>query len=99
MGKALHLYDIIRRPVITEKTDRLADELNQYVFEVHPRANKAMVKKAVEEIFGVDVLRVRIINMPAKISRRWRRPYVRVKAWKKAIVTVAPDQKIELAHP
>jgi large subunit ribosomal protein L23 len=96
MPKALHLYDIIRRPVITEEAQRLADEENVYVFEVDMRANKPMIKDAVQTIFGVDVVKVRTANMPAKRGRRWRQAVVRRSAWKKALVTVAPGQKIDL---
>ena len=96
MGKAIHLYDVIRRPVITEKTDRLTDELNVYVFEVDVRANKPMIKEAVEAVFDVDVIRVRTAIMPAKTGRRLRKTFIRKKQWKKAYVTVAPGQSIDL---
>ena len=92
----LHLYDIIRRPVVTEKSDRLADEHNVYVFEVDLRANKDQVKEAVESIFDVNVLKVRTAVMPAKMGRRMRKTYIRRSAWKKAYVTVEPGQNIDL---
>jgi large subunit ribosomal protein L23 len=92
----LHLYDIIRRPVVTEKSDRLADEHNVYVFEVDMRANKEQVKAAVESIFDVNVQKVRTAVMPMKIGRRMRREYIRRSAWKKAYVTVQPGQNIDL---
>jgi large subunit ribosomal protein L23 len=90
------LYDIIRRPVITEKSDKMSDDLNVYVFEVDQRANKSMIKEAVETIFGVDVIKVRTAVMPAKRGQRLRKMYIRKKAWKKAFVTVAPGQRIDL---
>lgn len=96
MPKALHLYDIIRRPVVTEEAQRLADEENVYVFEVDMRANKPMVKEAVQTIFGVDVVKVRTAIMPAKRGQRGRQTVIRRSEWKKAMVTVAPGQKIEL---
>jgi large subunit ribosomal protein L23 len=96
MGGELHLYDIIRRPVITEKSDKMSDDLNVYVFEVDQRANKSMIKEAVETIFGVDVIKVRTAVMPAKRGQRLRKMYIRKKAWKKAFVTVAPGQRIDL---
>lgn len=96
MGGEIHLYDVIRRPVVTEKSDMLTDELNVYVFEVDIRANKPMIKDAVETIFDVDVLRVRTTIMPAKRGQRMRKAYIRKKAWKKAYVTVAPGQSIDL---
>ena len=92
----LHLYDIIRRPVITEKTTSQTDQHNVYVFEVDIRANKPLIKEAVEAIFGVDVLKVRTAIMPAKRGRRMRKTFIRTKEWKKAFVTVAPGQSIDL---
>lgn len=90
------IYDVIRRPIITEKTSYLNSDLNQYVFEVAPDATKALVKEAVETLFEVEVLRVNVINMPAKRKRdmRSRRMVKRRSAYKKAIVTLAPDDSI-----
>lgn len=95
MGE-LHLYDIIRRPIVTEKTNRLTDENNVYAFEVDMRANKPMIKEAVETIFDVDVIKVRTAIMPAKRGQRMRKTYIRASAWKKAYVTVMPGQSIDL---
>lgn len=92
----LHLYDVIRRPVISEKTTAQAAEHNVYVFEVDSRANKPLIKEAVEAIFGVSVLKVRTAVMPAKRGRRMRKSFIRTKEWKKAFVTVAPGQSIDL---
>lgn len=95
----LHPYDIIRRPVITEKQNRLQETQNQFVFEVDMRANKIQVKEAVELIFGIDpenILQVRTMVMPAKRGRRGRKAYVRHGQWKKAIVTLADDISIEI---
>ncbi|MBN1313229.1 MAG: 50S ribosomal protein L23 [Anaerolineae bacterium] len=92
----LHLYDIIRRPIITEKTTAQKDTHNVYVFEVDIRANKPLIKEAVETIFDVDVLRVRTAIMPAKRGRRMRKTFIRTKEWKKAFVTVAPGQSIDI---
>jgi len=91
----MHIYEVLKRPIVTEKSSILADLYGQYVFEVDRRANKRQVKEAVEQIFGVEVLKVNIINVPPKIGRWGRRRVVRKPAWKKAIVTVAPGQKIE----
>jgi len=91
----MHIYEVLKRPLDTEKTRALAAR-NQYTFEVDRRANKLLVKKAVEEIFDVDVVNVRIINVPAKYGRYGRRRVVRKPAWKKAIVTLAPGQRITL---
>jgi large subunit ribosomal protein L23 len=92
----LHLYDVIRRPVVTEKSERLSSEHNVFCFEVDMRANKGQVKDAVESIFDVSVLRVRTAVMPQKMGRRLRKRYIRRSAWKKAYVTVAPGQNIDL---
>ena len=84
------VYDILRRPIVTEKSNYQADDLNQYVFEVSMDATKQMVKDAVETVFDVDVVRVNIINVPAKRSRRWRnrRAKVRRSAYKNSILTL-----------
>ena len=92
----LHLYDVLKRPVITEKSAVQSDELNQYVFEVAPEANKIQIKEAIEVIFDVDVVKVNTMVMPAKRGRRGRNWYVRSRQWKKAIVSLAADQTIEL---
>jgi large subunit ribosomal protein L23 len=92
----LHLYDVIRRPVISEKTTKQTDENNVYVFEVDPRANKPLIKEAVEAVFGVSVVKVRTAVMPAKRGRRMRKSFIRTSEWKKAFVTVAPGQSIDI---
>lgn len=89
-------YDILRRPVVTEKSNIMHDELGQYVFEVALNANKIQVKAAVEEIFDVEVERVNTMVMPPKRGRRGRKWYMRTIKWKKAIVTLKPGEKIEL---
>lgn len=90
-------YDVLRRPIFTEKSRYQYKELNQYAFEVAPNATKAMIKDAVEALFDVQVLRVNIVNVPAKRTRRWRsrRVAVRRSGYKKAIVTLAPEDSIE----
>jgi large subunit ribosomal protein L23 len=92
----IHLYDVLVRPVVTEKTSVMADDLRQYTFEVDIRANKVQVKEAVEVIFDVTVDSVATMVMPAKRGQRGRKQYQRKKAWKKAIVTLAPGQSIDL---
>lgn len=93
---ALHLYDIIRRPLISEKSTLLSDELNQYVFEVAPEANKLQIKEAIEVIFDKKVKKVNTVIMPAKRGVRGRRTYIRSKQFKKAIITLEAGEKIEL---
>jgi large subunit ribosomal protein L23 len=94
----LHIYDVIRRPVITEKTTAMVDDENKYVFEVARNANKIQIKEAVEEIFELEgkVLKVNTMNMPAKRGRRGRNLYIRSRQWKKAIVTLEEGTTIEL---
>jgi large subunit ribosomal protein L23 len=93
-----YTYDILRRPIITEKSNYQAGDLNQYVFEVSMDATKQMVKDAIETVFDVDVARVNIINVPAKRSRRWRNRRVKVRrsAYKKAIITLEPGETIDV---
>jgi large subunit ribosomal protein L23 len=93
----MHPYDILKRPIVTEKSNFQSDVLGQYTFEVDRRANKFQVKQAVEAVFDVTVERVRIINMPAKRARRYgRREVTRKPGWKKAIVTLKPGDRIEI---
>jgi len=90
----MNAYQIIKRPVITEKSDKLARLYDQYTFEVDRQANKIQIRQAVEEAFGVDVLGVSTCIMPGK-RRRWGRRVVRKPIWKKAVVTIYPGQVIE----
>lgn len=92
------IYDVLRRPIITEKSNFQNGSLHQYVFEVDRKATKAMIKDAVETIFDVEVLKVNVVNVPAKQTRRMRnrRVAVRKTTYKKAIITLAPDDKIDL---
>jgi large subunit ribosomal protein L23 len=90
----LHIYDVILRPVITEKTNGMSSDNNQYVFEVVGTANKIQIKEAIEVIFDVDVKRVNTMVMPAKRGLRGRKWYKRSKQWKKAVVTLEEGQTI-----
>jgi large subunit ribosomal protein L23 len=93
----MHPYEILRRPVVTEKSNFQSDVLGQYTFEVDQRANKPQIKEAVEIVFGVTVENVRVMNMPTKRAMRYgRREVVRRPGWKKAIVTLAPGDQIEI---
>lgn len=91
----MHIYEVVKRPIITEKSNILADLYGQYTFEVNRQANKHQIRQAVEQIFDVEVEKVRIINMKPKRGRYGRRTVVRESAWKKAIVTLAPGQRLE----
>ena len=94
----MNSYEVIIRPIDTEKTRYQASELGQYTFEVDRRANKIDVKRAVEEIFEAEVVSVNMMNMPSKGSKRYGRGrrVVRRSPWKKAVVTVAEGQKLEV---
>ncbi len=85
-------YDIIIRPIISEQSMEQND-INKYAFEVSRDANKIEIKKAVEEIFGVKVMRVTTLNMLGKAKRTGRYPLGRTSAWKKAVVRLTEDSK------
>ena len=92
------VFDIIRRPIVTEKSNYLSTYLNQYVFEVDNDATKSTVKDAIETIFDVKVKRVNLMIVPAKQSRSLssRRMRTRTGAYKKAIVTLAEGERIPI---
>ena len=92
----MHIYEVLKRPVQTEKSMLLTDDENKYTFEVDMRANKLLVAEAVEETFGVAVQNVRIMVMPAKTRRTRRGIGIRKSKWKKAIVELAPGDVIQL---
>jgi len=92
----LHIYDVIRRPVVTEKSTALNEELGQYVFEVALNANKSQIRDALEDIFEVEVEKINTMVMLAKRGRRGRKWYMRKQQWKKAIVTLKPGSSINL---
>lgn len=91
-----NIHEVLRRPIITEKSNYLNGKLHQYAFEVAKEATKSIVKEAVEDAFDVNVIRVNIISMPMKQKKnqRSRRISVRRTAYKKAIVTLAPGDTI-----
>ena len=92
------LYEVLRRPIITEKSNYQSGKLNQYVFEVDLKATKAQIKEAVEALFDVDVVRVNVLVAPAKQSRRARsrRVLLRQSRYKKAMVTLAQGSSIDI---
>lgn len=92
------IYEVLRRPIVTEKSNYLVTKLHQYVFEVSDDANRTLVKDAVEKIFEVKVVRVNIVNVPAKFGRkgRSRRTVITSPEFKKAIVTLIPEDRIPL---
>jgi len=87
-------YEAVKKPHISEKASYLA-ESNQYTFEVSPNYNKNEVKKTIEGMYGVDVLSVNVIKIPAK-KRRLGKTQGWRKAYKKAVVTIKEGQKIEI---
>jgi large subunit ribosomal protein L23 len=92
------VYDVLRRPLLTEKSSHQFAKLGQYAFEVSSDATKSMIKDAVEVLFDVTVERVNVMNVPAKRTRRARsrRLAVRRSGYKKAIVTLAPGDRIDV---
>jgi len=90
----MHLYEVLRRPVITEKNTELQAQ-GKYAFEVARESNKPQIKQAVEKAFKVKVTAVNVVAVHGKVRRVGRRQ-VLTPAWKKAIVTLAPGDKIEL---
>jgi large subunit ribosomal protein L23 len=92
----MHVYDVLRRPIITEKSIDGVDATNSYTFEVDMRANKFQIKEAVETAFDVTVTGVHVMVMPAKTARRGKRVVIRKPKWKKAVVALAPGNSIQL---
>lgn len=90
----VQVFDIIRRPVVTEKST-LLQENGRYTFEVVPSATKHQIKRAVEEAFNVEVVRVNTMNVRGKRKRFGPRLVARP-AWKKAIVQLAPGSSITI---
>ena len=94
MTKAIHPYQVLIRPLITEKATILAGD-GKYAFEVDPRANKNQVRQAIEIAFNVKVLKVNTMNIRGKKRRTGTRSTV-APNWKKAIVTLAEGDSIEI---
>ncbi|MBX3003454.1 MAG: 50S ribosomal protein L23 [Anaerolineales bacterium] len=92
------VYDILVRPLVTEKTNYQTGKLRQVTFEVHKDANKAMIKDAIELVFGVKVQRVNVIQVAPKRGRhaRSRQMRIRKSGYKKALVTLMPGETIDI---
>ena len=88
-------YDVIKRPVVTEKTNIQKEEANQITFEVDRKANRVEIRRAVERIFNVRVAGVRTMQIKGKVKQRGRIVGKR-RNWKKAIVTLMPGERIDL---
>jgi large subunit ribosomal protein L23 len=89
----MELYQVLKRPILTEKSSIQADTANRYTFEVDVRANKQQVREAVETLFDVEVVKVHMMNVRGK-TRRFGRIQGRTSDWKKAIVTLAEGESI-----
>lgn len=88
----MHLSEVIKRPIITEKSTALQSR-QDYVFEVDPKATKHQIKQAVEKMFKVKVVDVNVMNVPGKLKAIGRRR-VMTSGYKKAVVTLSPGDKI-----
>ncbi|MBL0715403.1 MAG: 50S ribosomal protein L23 [Desulfosarcina sp.] len=90
----MNAYDVIKRPVVTEKTSLQKEDANQVTFEVDHRANRVQIRKAVESIFSVHVTGVRTMQVKGKVKQRGRIVGKR-RDWKKAIVSLIPGERID----
>lgn len=90
----MHVYEVLRRPLITEKATALKEE-DRYVFKVARNATKAQIKEAVERAFKVEVSKVNVMTVPGK-TRTFGRRRVTSSSWKKAVVALVPGHKITL---
>jgi large subunit ribosomal protein L23 len=92
------IYDVLRRPLVTEKTSYQSGKLNQYAFIVADNATRTQVKDAIETLYDVKVKRVNIINTSPKRGRRLRsrRLLIRKPGFKKALITLAEGQSLPI---
>ena len=90
----MNVFDIIKKPLVTEKTNLQKEELGQVTFEIDRRANRVEAKEAIEKIFNVKVDSVRTINVKGKVKQRGRIIGKR-RDWKKAIVKLMPGERID----
>jgi large subunit ribosomal protein L23 len=88
------IYDVLRSPVLSEKSLALKEAENNIVFKVHPEANKVQIKEAVERFFSVKVKTVRTMNFSGK-EKRFGRTVGRRKDWKKAVVVLKDGEKLD----
>ncbi len=91
----LDIYDVVKKPLLTERSMSRLEESNTYVFEVHMKANKVQVRNAVEKLFDVKVLSVNTAKVPGKTRRRGR-TVTKMPDWRKAFVKLAEGDAIEL---
>jgi len=88
------IFEVIKRPIISEKSTALAEVAGKYVFEVAPQANKQEIREAIQSLFNVKVRNVRTMMMQGKMKRVGRFETKQAN-WKKALVTLAEGQKID----
>jgi large subunit ribosomal protein L23 len=93
-----HILSIIKKPLITERATNLRADHNQYVFRVSPNASKIDIKRAVEELFKVEVTRVRTMHVRGKFRRMGNAAGAYRPDWKKAIVSLVSGQEIKVAE-
>lgn len=96
MANPNQYFDVIRRPLVTEKSTVLQGLRNQFTFEVASDTNKVEVRKAIETLFSVKVLKVNIVSVPSKARRMFGRPG-HTKPWKKAVVTLRKGDSIDVS--
>ncbi len=90
-------YQIVKRPLSSEKSVGDRETSNAYHFEVDRKVNKIQVKEAIEKLFGVKVLAVRTLNKVGK-TRKYRNKIFKTSGWKKAIVTLKEGDRIDLGY-
>tara|TARA_R110002073_G_scaffold160443_1_gene315928 strand:- start:75 stop:368 length:294 start_codon:yes stop_codon:yes gene_type:complete len=95
MANAEQFYDVIRRPLMTEKSSGAQETGNKFTFEVNSTSNKVEIRKAIETLFSVKVEAVNIVTMPAKRRRVFGRPG-HIPVWKKAVVTLKAGDSIDV---
>ncbi len=96
MQNPAQFYNVIRRPLVTEKSSTMQGLRNQFSFEVATAANKSEVRKAVETLFSVKVVKVNMANVPGKARRMFGRPG-ETRPWKKAVVTLRQGDSIDIS--
>jgi large subunit ribosomal protein L23 len=96
MANPAQFYNLIRRPLVTEKSSVMQGMRNQFSFEVASTTNKSEVKKAIEALFSVKVLKVNMANVPGKARRMFGRPG-ETRPWKKAVVTLRKGDSIDIS--
>ena len=93
--KKINYIDSIRNPIITEKATILSEQ-NKTVFKVHEKANKKTIKKNIEKLFKVNVIKINIINQKTKLKNETRKKILLKAGYKKAIITLKKGQSIDL---